>query len=294
MKLYKYVSCETLSFILKGKIRFTQPSAFNDPFELAVQLYSPSEIKEGKFPMDFDITLPREELGEYKLSDDFKSETCSDVNGRSIKAELDKTIGILCLSKNKDSHLMWAHYAQSYSGALIEFDTDNPFFNGLIDVEYCSLRPKININYFINRQSPIPLSTLFVKLKEYEAEVRMARNIKDLEIKKSKNGQPPIYLANLPLECIKSITLGERTSINDKRIIYNKIKETNISLNFSTISNWEYEFHYEAVKMDKPIPVVSPWISPTTADLSGFGEVARMIRKNEPLKYMFIHNEKSK
>jgi hypothetical protein len=40
--LYKYVSIEILEKILDGTIRFTQPSAFNDPFELL------PEVRDGR------------------------------------------------------------------------------------------------------------------------------------------------------------------------------------------------------------------------------------------------------
>src|SRR6266702_3676633 len=36
--LYKYVNIEVLRHILDGQIRFTQPSAFNDPFELLPEI----------------------------------------------------------------------------------------------------------------------------------------------------------------------------------------------------------------------------------------------------------------
>lgn len=43
--LYKYVSIERLKGILiDHKIRFTQPGAFNDPFELVPLLLVPEDI----------------------------------------------------------------------------------------------------------------------------------------------------------------------------------------------------------------------------------------------------------
>jgi hypothetical protein len=34
MALYKYVTIDILKKIINGSIRFTQPGAFNDPFEM--------------------------------------------------------------------------------------------------------------------------------------------------------------------------------------------------------------------------------------------------------------------
>lgn len=40
--LYKYVGIDGLRRILDGSIRFTQPSAFNDPFELLPEIIVPN------------------------------------------------------------------------------------------------------------------------------------------------------------------------------------------------------------------------------------------------------------
>ena len=42
---------------------------------------------------------------------------------------LNKSIGMLSLSEVHDSHLLWSHYASAHRGFVIEFDTDNKFFN---------------------------------------------------------------------------------------------------------------------------------------------------------------------
>jgi hypothetical protein len=41
--LYKYVDIAVLKRILQGSVRFTQPSAFNDPFELLPEVVVPSD-----------------------------------------------------------------------------------------------------------------------------------------------------------------------------------------------------------------------------------------------------------
>lgn len=43
--LYKYVTYETLRHVVDGTIRFTQPSAFNDPFELLPAIAVPKKYK---------------------------------------------------------------------------------------------------------------------------------------------------------------------------------------------------------------------------------------------------------
>ncbi len=45
-ELYKYVDIEGLKRILAGSVRFTQPSAFNDPFELLPEVVVPDDAAE--------------------------------------------------------------------------------------------------------------------------------------------------------------------------------------------------------------------------------------------------------
>ena len=54
MHLYKYVTIDTLKKIIGGSIRFTQPGAFNDPFELAPELHAP-DTDNKKINIDFDL-----------------------------------------------------------------------------------------------------------------------------------------------------------------------------------------------------------------------------------------------
>ena len=39
MPLYKYLTVENALRVLDGTVRFTQPGAFNDPFEMVPELY---------------------------------------------------------------------------------------------------------------------------------------------------------------------------------------------------------------------------------------------------------------
>ena len=58
MSLYKYVKFEDLKRILNGSIRFTQPGAFNDPFEMVPELYAPEEFENEEFHIRFSLTAP--------------------------------------------------------------------------------------------------------------------------------------------------------------------------------------------------------------------------------------------
>jgi hypothetical protein len=59
-----------------------------------------------------------------------------DPTSRDIVDQLNRRIGIFCLSRKSDSLLMWSHYADQYAGAVVEFDAAHEFFAHPIDVEY--------------------------------------------------------------------------------------------------------------------------------------------------------------
>jgi len=57
--LYKYVNIAGLRRILLGSIRFTQPSAFNDPFELLPEIVISVDEIEKPICIAFDIAAKR-------------------------------------------------------------------------------------------------------------------------------------------------------------------------------------------------------------------------------------------
>ncbi|MBQ4859248.1 DUF2971 domain-containing protein [Pseudoalteromonas sp. MMG007] len=286
MSLYKYISVDTLFKILEGNIRLTQPSAFNDPFELLSEINIPEGLEKQDLDMRFDLMSPARVPPVGELPYDFKSPTCNDDTARTIRSDLDNSIGILCLTKNPNSVLMWSHYAEEYAGVMIEFDRDHEFFEGLFEIDYRKNRAIKDYSFFADSEEPIRLSELCIKPKdwEYEQEVRIARPLVNCVMVNAKP-KYPIYVMDLPSECIKSITFGERTSIENQISIFNKVKNTNISLSLSAISNWGFNFRLELIKYNVPISEMSPVISPRTAhifkDLPGqFGEIARWQIKN--------------
>jgi hypothetical protein len=288
MALYKYVSTDVLKRILNGSIRLTQPGAFNDPFEMLPELHIPDDFVCGDINLCFDILSPRRQGTDQELND-MPPERFDDVNSRKIRAVLNQSIGILCLSKNPSSLLMWSHYADQYAGAVVEFDDEHAFFQGQIDVEYAQYRPKQHINAYIGEGQVIPISELCVKPKEweYESEVRIIRNLADCK-KISDDAIFPVYVLDLPQECIKSVTIGERTPIPTQREIFSLVKDTRIALSLAAISNQGYEFRNELVKFGVPVSEVGPWLSPRIGHIfternTALGDVARYLVDNHAM-----------
>lgn len=289
MSLYKYLSIDILKKVIAGKIRFTQPGAFNDPFEMLPELYVPENFDKKEINIRFDVIAPRRNppIGDLKL--DYESDCCSDITSRKILKSLNQSIGILCLSKNHESLLMWSHYADNYSGAVIEFDAEHEFFQGKIEVHYHERRPIKDIGTYLNNNEAIPISELCVKSDQWidEAEVRLVRSLTDC-IKDKEGDKFPIYVMDIPIDCIKSVIMGERTLLEHQREVWELVKETNISLSLAAISNWGYEFRPELIKSNEPYPKVNPFISPRTAHIfkeftGDLGELARWMIENHKL-----------
>lgn len=291
MHLHKYVTIDILKEIVGGSIRFTQPGAFNDPFELVPELHVP-ETENKNLNINFDLKAPRRNPPVGELPDNFRSEFCSDLNSREILQELNNSIGILCLSQAYNSLLMWSHYADEYKGAIITFNKDHDFFKGLIEIDYREKRPIKDVSAYIDSAEPVPISEMCVKPKDwqYESEVRIIRNLRDC-VKVADGEKYPIYVMSIPIECIKSITLGERTPVIQQREIYELIKDSDISLFLAAVANWQYQFRDEIIKYEKPVSEKPPVISPRTAHIfseldNNLGELARWTLMNHQYSEM--------
>lgn len=129
------------------------------------------------------------------------------------------TIKIGCLTTNNENTLMWSHYGDEHRGVCIEYDISNVVNDDtiILKVDY----NKNIINYApINCEEEIYnteylLNLFSMKSKEwkYEDEYRILHY--------SKNQNEHGVLISLP---IKSICFGVKTSEDDKKLIYEIIK----------------------------------------------------------------------
>jgi len=208
---------------------------------------------------------------------------------RDLVSSLNETIGILCLSKSNESLLMWSHYAEDYSGGIIEFDENHEFFEGQIGVEYKGYRPIKDITTYISNKQPIPIAELCVKSEqwEHEKEIRVIRSLSNCKKIKS-NTKYPVYTMPFPLECIKSVTLGERSSVDKQKEIWDLVKSTQIEMSLACISNWGFDFRYDKIKLQNPYPQMMPILSPRTAHIfkgmpGPLGEAAQWAIDKHPM-----------
>lgn len=165
MSLYKYVVAERLDVLQNARIRFTQPSALNDPFEmqpvfnnLAPESYFREELESSKEmllenalrlvheqlppPIRQEMTLEvlKRKLSEHPSGIEQLIEQAIDQTMRAAAVitptvrpklieGLNQHVGMLSLTEKPDNLLMWSHYARYHQGMVIEFDDEHPYFH---------------------------------------------------------------------------------------------------------------------------------------------------------------------
>lgn len=199
MKLYKYTSFSAAEKIIETlKIGFNQIDNFNDPFEgRATGLWEPSHDSDRA-----DFTTISQAL---------------------LKARVNHRV--LSLTREPLNPLMWAHYANSYEGVVIEFDSIVSQLNSdefVIpaskgDMIYTRTKPTMNdfgsyYGEFLNNTEEILKRTFLFKSQDwsYEEEVRV---VGELQSKHSLfkteliNGRP-MSMYSFPKDSITAVYIG--------------------------------------------------------------------------------------
>ncbi len=230
--LYKYFTLERRDVLENQLVRLTQPGDFNDPFELhpSYDLMSKADIaalpeasgQEGIQGPKMRLLTPEVMQAmiaavlpglQKQLAQRFGQGGAYLIdNNRLAQATFDSKFGILCLTENPDSLLMWAHYANNHNGFVIQFDETHEFFAStshegqvleLTKVEYSAQRPVLS---FSSINSP---SLYYRKSPEwaYENEWRI---IKPLSAARTTLAHPefPRFLFELPPSAVKGVIIG--------------------------------------------------------------------------------------
>ncbi|USD19935.1 DUF2971 domain-containing protein [Microbulbifer variabilis] len=226
VSLYKYMTWNaSYEFFLQPKLRFTQPSQFNDPFEGQASAQSMLELTQSM--------QPKAQYGGVfqQLIQNLQTATESP---NLIYPEY----AILCLASCEQNLLMWAHYAENHTGFMIELDSSHLFFQDwysykkvvrptdqllgrIHDVAYSSQRAKIP-------QGQSSIKSLLVKGEEwsYEEEYRMFLRREDADFhnlasceESDPNHESCILLYQIPPEAIKRVVIGCRAGSRKQEIV---------------------------------------------------------------------------
>lgn len=151
--LYKYYEPERVDVLKKLKVRLTPIGELNDPFEGRPRIDGNGVLDENdrfwqvtdlmdqsSAPFDPEI---REALSYAQVAalTNARDQLSAD-NTYTAKysigtlvhdfytGEIDKKIGVFCMSEVNDNQLRWAHYGKSHTGFAIELDSKHAFFHG--------------------------------------------------------------------------------------------------------------------------------------------------------------------
>jgi Protein of unknown function (DUF2971) len=262
MGYFKYISFERFESLRCRRIRFTQPGAFNDPFEMPAFKAAEAEavrraaglaglsaqtgeildgLSKGHIPPAA-LALPISYfLGTAPEATKRQSKPIPSEMAIDNICKIDQVFGILSLSMTADNLLLWAHYASEHRGLAVEIDPDDQEFNRHTSrdrnfelakkVRYSEERP------LYPETDEILFDHFFLKSPEwsYEKEYRIVRKFESAI--ETKDVKPfPIHLYELPPSAIRRVIFGARVKADlaDQRDAL--IKETTADPAFAHVS----------------------------------------------------------
>lgn len=231
MIVYKYLHPDRIDVLRNTQIRFTQPAALNDPFEVMPNL---TEVRRffdklaKHFGQGTDLVGP----DDYFVSIE---QTITDTFGR-WNADNASELAFLSLSKKRNNLLMWSHYCDSHRGFTLGFESDHPFFSVpqpglksvLREVTYSRARPVVpapdgDPDAFFRANTNILTKSHHWA---YEEELRMCVSPTAADETKSGVNGESIYLFRFPPDALREVILGHRMVREDREAILQIIRDT--------------------------------------------------------------------
>jgi len=246
MSYYKYMALERFASIRQGRIRFTQPGAFNDPFEMpafkaaeAMRLAGlaglsaqtdeiVAGLSRGQVPAAAFVPAISYFLGTAPGPANPKAEAVPSKVAIAKILNIDEVFGILSLSMTADNLLLWAHYASDHRGVAVEVDPRDQEFNRHTSqnrnferagrVRYSAVRPRIP------ETDEVLFEHFFVKSPEwsYEQEYRIVRKFESAL--QTIDADPPIHLYALPASAVRKVIFGVRVMVKQRQAVIDETR----------------------------------------------------------------------
>ena len=256
-------------------IRYSQPGAFNDPFE--VKPYISHISDDEQIEASIDELLDEETRKVYeglpaKAHAVFSYEQVAILAKRRreslrgqfggfinqftprlreiMEEKFNELLGILSLSEDPTSLLMWSHYAQSHEGFVIGFDCTHSHFNEKRSekdefgyarkVEYRQKRPNAALS------SLDGVEVFLVKAVEwaYEREWRVLRPLPNAN-QRIETGGFPVCLFSFPPACVAEVITGARMNHRDRDALLclarNLLSTGNLPVRSARLSEAEFK-----------------------------------------------------
>lgn len=176
--LYRYTTAERAICVLSSKrIFFPKPSRFNDPFDCAI--YFDPEITAAELAQASFLTY--NEQNQLIQKDGTIAKVKRDEMVRVAHEFKDKNaaMGVLSLSEDPLSPLMWAHYADHHRGVCLGFSRITANTLGEDDITspvlYSDVYPRVRFSEILKRDGSIHQKLFFTKARDwaYEKEWRL-------------------------------------------------------------------------------------------------------------------------
>lgn len=251
VKTYKYLGVRAAEcYLTDQSVRFSQPKAFNDPFEMQPEFWvTNSDFNEPEeFSCNFILTGHKTSYEKYLIHDQQPANSPHKIDNNKLIGEFNKKIGILCLTQaNKllpANILMWAHYCESHRGIVIEFKKNHTFLASSTSVHYVARRPIID-SKLLSDNEHIAIGDLYFKSDDwaYENELRITKRLEDckkLDGAKDPLGNP-IYTSQIPEDSVNCIYLGCNASSEIKQKAIDFHHKTGIKVMFLRVHNEEFK-----------------------------------------------------
>lgn len=256
-RLFKYLHPDSTDVLRNARLRFSSPKVLNDPFELkphfsafsseewiseemeiflrrqAAESYDglPEPVRRILSPAAY-LSIARDRIAPQARKEWGKVAPLLVDAARDVFTKgFEEKVGILCLTEFPTSLLMWAHYANSHEGFVLEFDTSSSFFDQrrspkdefrhLRKVLYSDVRPSIVL---MDMDDFSPFLTKGIEWS-YEAEWRMMLALEDAT---SVAGEcaSAIHLFEFPRRDMRGVILGCRMTAEKKEEIRRILAET--------------------------------------------------------------------
>lgn len=241
--LFKYIPPERIDVLQGLKVRFTQPSALNDPYECTLT-FGTGEFREhlmrsgegltgesrARWERTVDLMVTKERLQQYLEKLQWTADR--------VRKHLDEKVGVLSLSKNALNPRMWSLYAGDHRGLCVGFRIATNLVAPTRRADCLQWSMPV---VYADRPHELPdaldsdqLLRLALERKSSawtdEEEVRIVRSLEHGPVTPIGNDRVgfPVYLFPFSADEISCVVLGARCSIESRQAIRSAMEQHGI------------------------------------------------------------------
>ena len=218
MIAYKYFSARWgLEFLETLRIRYTQFSALNDPYEGEVYVSDLLSKDQWQLVASGRLDPNRFNPGMKEIVEDIQSGKLDRLEALQVCTDWLKKdrnrYGVLSMSANPTSLPMWAHYCDGHTGVVVGFDADHSAFHdggpSIRPVVYVSQCPEV----IFSRMAGLDMWYTKNAQWSYEEELRHTKNLGPDSVASDLDSENhPVHLFDIPRECVRKIIFGGNVS----------------------------------------------------------------------------------